>query len=76
LDHPRFDSQHGKDCSLLYMFRTALRPNQVSGVSGVLPPPPGYNSLGIKLTVHLHLVLRLRINGVVPLLPHVFMVFT
>jgi hypothetical protein len=39
------------------------------------PSPPEYNSLGIKLTVHLYLVLRLRMNGVTLPLPHVFTVF-
>jgi hypothetical protein len=58
------------------MFRPAFRPNLVSGVAGVLPPLQRYNSLGIKLSVHLYLVLRLRMNGVKLLCPHVFMVFT
>jgi len=39
------------------------------------PFPPGYKGLGVKLTVHFYLVLRSRMNGVLPLLPHVFMVF-
>jgi hypothetical protein len=55
----------------IFLFSTASRPTL-----GPIQPPvrcvPGALSPGVKLTTHLHLVLRLRIHGAVPSLPHTY----
>jgi len=54
----------------LAVSRPALGPTQppIQWVPGILSR--GYSGRGVKLTTHLHLVLRLRMRGAIPPLPH------
>ena len=68
----------GKTFSLLHDMQTGSEAHPASysvGITRVLSQ--GLSRWGVKLTTHLHLVLRLRISGAIPLLPlHAFSAWT
>jgi len=50
--------------------RPALGPTQppIQRAAGILPP--GQSDRSVKVTTHLYLMMRLRIHGAIPPLPH------
>lgn len=58
----------GNDLSLLHYVQMSSRAHEATCPMGIRGPFPG--SQGLKLTIHIHLVLRLRMFGAVPTLPH------
>jgi len=67
-----FDIQRTMHTKLVGVFMLYLRINFHTGMRGLFPW--GYSVRGVKLTTHLYLVSRLRMNGAIPPLPqYVFM---
>jgi hypothetical protein len=70
-DVPRFKSRQGK-----YIFSCAKRPDRLQVLPcpylmGTWAPSWGCRSLGVNLTTHLHPRSRLRMSGIIPLLPSI-----
>jgi hypothetical protein len=65
-----FEFQHGQEIfSFQKLSRQALKAHPASYSVGTTVLSQGSGSEGIKLTIHLHLVPRLRMSGAITLLP-------